>query len=223
MGGTDRRAGLRGTDLRAGRSLRVKDGENVAQGISLWLWRDSQQPELGQATHFLVDGRYGSPEAYLSSGAVGTAWGSLFIDGNRLEQLGPNLEGAWENIPDDVWCHVHLETIEPFTDDLNLMSETAGGATDHSSIEQHGSLKDSGQRWEAQPQCTNVELRAVVFRDELREGFLVGEGGATCYSNNHGVTWREQMENTDGSLYALGHLEGMTGGISTMSFGQYGQ
>ncbi|KAK3235376.1 hypothetical protein CYMTET_54418 [Cymbomonas tetramitiformis] len=103
------------------------------RSISLWLWvADKNKAEV----QYLVDARIGGIENYFSSGTTGAGWEHLYIDGDRSSMdtwKGSALTAdiSWGRLkegPSEGWCHLHIESIEPFTDNVNFMTRYTSGS-----------------------------------------------------------------------------------------------
>ncbi|KAK3238034.1 hypothetical protein CYMTET_51927 [Cymbomonas tetramitiformis] len=73
-----------------------------------------------EAHPFILDGRHGNEFSHFSDSGAGSNWKWLWVDGVQEPPV-------WDSIPKTVWVHVHVQGLEPFNDDLNVMSQAASG------------------------------------------------------------------------------------------------
>ncbi|KAK3243747.1 hypothetical protein CYMTET_46618 [Cymbomonas tetramitiformis] len=138
---------------------------------------DFGELDKGTSGHYLVDGRYGSNEAYFSSGTIGLAWQHLYIDGIRATI-------SWDSIPVGRWANVHLEVFDRyvFTDDVNFMAKVSGGVD--SNVEEHGSLHGKLSEvylWSAQLNDYQMYRLSTGFDQTAPNEILLA-----CYSAEEG-------------------------------------
>eukprot|EP00854_Cymbomonas_tetramitiformis_P026086 gene26086-31949_t len=82
------------------------------QSISIWVWKDSDQP---QPHHYLLDARFGAPNGYFSNLLHGPHWTGMFIDGIPVAY-------NFSYLPVGDWFHLHIESDELMNDNVNFMS-----------------------------------------------------------------------------------------------------
>lgn len=110
---------LNNTNLTVGASnvsnLRLASTSNI-KTVSLWFYNHGTT----STNRFLLDGRTGSSEAYLS-GAIGTDWstGTLYTNGGTSQSITFSNFGL-DAIPSGKWVNKTLIANKSFTDDLTL-------------------------------------------------------------------------------------------------------
>ncbi|KAK3270057.1 hypothetical protein CYMTET_21541 [Cymbomonas tetramitiformis] len=136
--------------------------------VSIWLWVDTEQI---QTDVYIIDGRYGDPEAYYSSSAIGILWEKMYIDGTQ-PYLFENPQIGWSYVPKDAWMHFHLEAGHAFTDDVNVASRVAGG--DNNAVV--GCLKGKVAEiyfWADLLTDVEIQIIATGFNQQAAQGFLL--------------------------------------------------
>ncbi|KAK3257889.1 hypothetical protein CYMTET_33039, partial [Cymbomonas tetramitiformis] len=91
--------------------------------ISFWIWLDAVQPpsidqDIG---NYIVDSRPGTSNGVFASSVEDySLWRRLLLDTEEAVM-------SWWSLPRDRWCHVYLEPVAVFTDDLTLMCKSTDG------------------------------------------------------------------------------------------------
>eukprot|EP00854_Cymbomonas_tetramitiformis_P024509 gene24509-29806_t len=136
------------------------------QGISIWLWKYTDQIEI---TQYLIDCRY-DISAWVSNSAIGEEWGNIYLNGvasTRLAWIWTELEQHNER-----WVHVHFETSAAFSDDVNFMSRVVSGDESHHMNNLKGRIAEV-MFWQRELAVWEVERAYLGFDQTAPRGTLI--------------------------------------------------
>jgi len=120
--GTIRLTNTSGTDTSNTSHLQLSSISNI-RTVSIWYYQHTSATPTGA---YLLDGRTGVTESFLSAGAMGTVWsnGTLYKNGGSAQSL------TWGNIQTTgVWQNITVIANQNITDDMTLFARFQNSQT----------------------------------------------------------------------------------------------